>query len=299
MRPILLQITGLQSYRELQEIDFAALTGAGVFGIFGPTGSGKSSLLDAITLALFGKVERAPGGTQAVMNQAEDLLAVSFSFELSSPGGAIRYRVDRQFKRNGELSMLGSVCRLIRYQDGETVVLADKAGEVNHQVQELLGLSMADFTRAVVLPQGKFAEFLTLAGKDRRAMLQRLFHLEPYGDRLSAKTSARFKEADAGLKQLQAEQQGLGDASPEALALAEARLDEARLAAQAAREALAACERLAAERRAVRELQREHHAQGIRRAELAADAPRLAALAGRLARAAEAERLRPLVRRRA
>ncbi|WP_159883827.1 AAA family ATPase [Paenibacillus puerhi] len=299
MRPILLQITGLQSYRELQEIDFAALTGAGVFGIFGPTGSGKSSLLDAITLALYGKVERAPGGTQSVMNQAEDVLAVSFSFELAAPGGAIRYRVDRQFKRNGDQSMLGSLCRLIRQQDGETVVLADKAGEVNHQVQELLGLSMADFTRAVVLPQGKFAEFLTLAGKDRRAMLQRLFHLEPYGDRLSAKTASRYKQADAGVKQLQAEQQGLGDASQEALALAEARLAEAQAAARAAREALTACEQLAAEQRAVRELQRERGILAARGAALAADAPRIAALAARLARAAEAERLRPLVRRRA
>ncbi|SDC71997.1 exonuclease SbcC [Paenibacillus sp. UNCCL117] len=298
MRPISLQITGLQSYRELQEIDFTALTGAGVFGIFGPTGSGKSSLLDAITLALFGKVERAPSGTQAVMNQAEDVLSVSFGFELSSPGGPVRYRVDRQFKRSGDQSMLGSVCRLIRQQDGETVVLADKAGEVNGQVQELLGLSMADFTRAVVLPQGKFAEFLTLAGKDRRAMLQRLFHLEPYGDRLTAKTSARYKQADAGVKQLQAEQQGLGDASQEAVSEAEARLAAAQSAARAAREALAACERLAAEQRALLELQRERGAQAERRASLAAEAPRIAALAARLARAAEAERLRPLLRRR-
>ncbi|GAB7053712.1 hypothetical protein JCM16163A_04580 [Paenibacillus sp. YK5] len=297
MRPIHLQIAGLQSYREAQEIDFAALTGAGVFGIFGPTGSGKSTLLDAITLALFGKVERAPGGTQAIMNQAEQTLSVSFTFELGSGSGAKRYRVDRQFKRSGEQSILGSLCRLIHYRDGESVVLADKAGEVNQHIQDILGLSMADFTRAVVLPQGKFAEFLTLAGKDRRAMLQRLFHLEPYGDKLSAKTSARYKETDAALKELQAEQQGLGDASEAALAQAEARLAEAREAARVLRERLIACERRATELRAVRELQRERAAVAARRAALAAQAPHVAALAGRLARGAQAERLRPLVRR--
>ncbi|WP_281888250.1 AAA family ATPase [Paenibacillus sp. YYML68] len=300
MRPILLQIKGLQSYRELQEVDFTELTGAGVFGIFGPTGSGKSTLLDAITLALYGKVERAPGGTQSIMNQAEDTLAVSFSFELASPGGGtVRYRVDRQFKRNGEQSMLGSLCRLIRDQHGETIVLADKAGEVNSQVQELLGLSMADFTRAVVLPQGKFAEFLTLAGKERRAMLQRLFHLETYGDRLSAKTASRFKAADVLVKQLQAEQQGLGDASAEALAEAERRLAEAMAAAATARERLAGCEQLAAEQRAVRELQREAAALAARADAHALAAPRIAELAARLARAADAERLRPLAVRRA
>ncbi|TVY09147.1 AAA family ATPase, partial [Paenibacillus cremeus] len=273
MRPIHLQIAGLQSYREAQEIDFTALTEAGVFGIFGPTGSGKSTILDAITLALFGKVERASGGTQAIMNQAESVLSVSYTFELGSASGAMRYRVDRQFKRSGDVSIQGSLSRLIHYKDGETLVLADKAGEVNQQVQDILGLSMADFTRAVVLPQGKFAEFLTLTGKDRRAMLQRLFHLEPYGDRLSAKTSARYKATDAAIQTLQAEQQGLGDASAEALAGADARLREARDAARALRERLAACERRAAELRAVRELQRELAALAAREAALAAQAP--------------------------
>uniref|UniRef100_UPI00056809B1 AAA family ATPase n=2 Tax=Paenibacillus ehimensis TaxID=79264 RepID=UPI00056809B1 len=247
MRPIHLQIAGLQSYREAQDIDFSALTGAGVFGIFGPTGSGKSTLLDAMTLALFGKVERAPGGTQAIMNQAEQILSVSFTFELGHALGVKRYRVDRQFKRGGDVSVLGSLCRLIQYRDDEAVVLADKAGEVNQRIQDILGLSMADFTRAVVLPQGKFAEFLTLTGKDRRAMLQRLFHLEPYGDRLSAKTAARFKETDVAIRALQAEQQGLGDASQAALEQAEQRLGEAREAARGLRERLAACERRAAE----------------------------------------------------
>ncbi len=298
MRPIHLQIAGLQSYREAQDIDFSALTGAGVFGIFGPTGSGKSTLLDAMTLALFGKVERAPGGTQAIMNQAEQTTSVSFTFELGHALGVKRYRVDRQFKRGGDVSVLGSLCRLIQYRDEEAIVLADKAGEVNQRIQDILGLSMADFTRAVVLPQGKFAEFLTLAGKDRRAMLQRLFHLEPYGDRLSAKTAARFKETDVAIRALQAEQQGLGDASQAALAQAEQRLAEAREAARGLRERLAACERRAAELRAVRELQRERASLAARQASLAAQAPRVAQLAARLARAAQAERLRPLVRRR-
>ncbi|MFC6227369.1 AAA family ATPase [Paenibacillus allorhizosphaerae] len=297
MRPIHLQISGLQSYREVQEIDFTALTEAGVFGIFGPTGSGKSTILDAITLALFGKVERASGGTQAIMNQSESTLSVSFTFELGSAEGVLRYRVDRQFKRTGDVSVQGSLSRLIHLKDGETLVLADKAGDVNQQVQAILGLSMADFTRAVVLPQGKFAEFLTLTGKDRRAMLQRLFHLEPYGDRLSAKTASRYKETDVAIKELQAEQQGLGDASTEALGGAETRLREAREAARTLRERLAACERRAAELRAVRELQRELAAVAAREASLAAQTPHVAALEARLARAAQAERLRPLVRR--
>src|SRR5262245_18386438 len=113
MRPIHLTMAGLQSYRETQSIDFTTLTEAGVFGIFGPTGSGKSTILDAITLALFGKVERASGGTQAIMNQAESSLSVSFTFELGSASGTLRYRVDRQFKRTGDITIQGNLARLI------------------------------------------------------------------------------------------------------------------------------------------------------------------------------------------
>ena len=226
MRPIQLQMSGLQSYRELQTIDFSQLVDAGVFGIFGPTGSGKSSILDAITLSLYGKVERASGGTQAIMNHAEQTLFVSFTFELTNAASTERYRVERQFKRGAEMSINGTISRLLHIRDNETIVLADKAGEVNQQIQHILGLSMQDFTRAVVLPQGKFAEFLTLTGKDRRQMLQRLFHLETYGDHLSAKVSSKVKETDSAVKQLAAEQQGLGDATSSALEEANKKLIE-------------------------------------------------------------------------
>ncbi|WP_164716587.1 AAA family ATPase, partial [Paenibacillus whitsoniae] len=261
MRPVQLQMSGLQSYRELQTIDFSRLIDAGVFGIFGPTGSGKSSILDAITLALYGKVERASGGTQAIMNHAETTLFVSFTFELTNAAGSARYKVERQFKRGTELSINGTIARLVRIADGETVVLADKAGEVNQQVQHILGLSMQDFTRAVVLPQGKFAEFLTLTGKDRRQMLQRLFHLESYGDQLSQKVSSRVKETDSSVKQLAAEQQGLGDASAQALEDARRKLEEAEQAEAQSRFHVAEQERVYEEHKLIQGWQSE--AEGL------------------------------------
>lgn len=113
MKPILLKLSGLQSYRETQEIDFGALCEMGLFGIFGPTGSGKSTILDAITLAMYGKVGRASGGTQGIMNQSEDSLFVSFTFELNSAQGTERYRVERRFKRQNELSISNTISRFI------------------------------------------------------------------------------------------------------------------------------------------------------------------------------------------
>ncbi|TJY43434.1 SMC family ATPase [Cohnella pontilimi] len=231
MKPIRLDIAGLQSYREAQTVDFDLLCQGGVFGIFGPTGSGKSSILDAMTLALYGKVERAAKGTQGIMNGAENKLSVSFTFELSGAGETERYRVERQYKRAGETSVHGAICRLVHVRPEGDVVLADKQNEVDAEVARLIGLEMPDFTRAVVLPQGKFAEFLSLAGKERRQMLQRLFRLERYGDMLAARLSARSDKVKLELKETEAEQQGLGDASPEALQAAAARLAELREAA--------------------------------------------------------------------
>lgn len=244
MKPILLKVAGLQSYREPQEIDFEKLCETGLFGIFGPTGSGKSTLLDAITLAMYGKVERAVNGTQGIMNHSEDSLSVSFTFELASAEGPERYRVERRFKRVNELSVSNTISRFVAITSEGEAVIADKLADVTRCVEEKIGLKMDDFTRAVVLPQGKFAEFLSLKGSERRQMLQRLFHLERYGDQLALKLSRRVKDNDGALKSVEAEQQGLGNAGKEALVEAEKVLSEAATHAdESRRNLLAATER--------------------------------------------------------
>ncbi|AZS14450.1 AAA family ATPase [Paenibacillus lutimineralis] len=293
MKPITLKLAGLQSYREMQEIDFTELCDTGLFGIFGPTGSGKSTLLDAITLAMYGKVGRASGGTQGIMNQAEDSLFVSFTFELASAQGVERYRVERRFKRQNELSISNTLSRIVEISEEGDRVIADKLADVTRAVEEKIGLKMDDFTRAVVLPQGKFAEFLSLKGADRRQMLQRLFHLEQYGDLLVQKLSRKVKETDQTLKELEAEQQGLGNASEEALKQAESALREAAELAKLRREELAAAQRQADELAKLRELSEERGLRAAKLAELRAQEVDIAKLEADLARAAAAESLRP------
>ncbi|WP_408010630.1 AAA family ATPase [Pseudalkalibacillus sp. A8] len=227
MRPIHLSVTGLHSFRERQDVDFESLCEGGVFGIFGPTGSGKSSLLDAVTLALYGKIERAANTIQGIMNHAEDQLHVSFTFELGREQTRKRYKVERTYKKGKNESIRTSTCRLIEIILDETNVLADKERDVTSQVESILGLTVTDFTRAVVLPQGKFAEFLSLKGAERRQMLQRLFHLEKYGDHLNHRLKLRVEETNMHLKEIVAEQQGLGNASKEAIDELQNQLEEA------------------------------------------------------------------------
>ncbi|HVB11130.1 MAG TPA: AAA family ATPase [Bacillota bacterium] len=237
MRPLLLRVKGLHSFREPQTVDFARLTGAGVFGVFGPTGAGKSTLLDAITLALYGKVDRASSGTQGIINQHETSLEVAFTFEL----GRERYRVERRYTRvkDSPDAVRSGTCRLLALDGaGEERVLASAAREVGEAVTRMVGLTADDFQRAVVLPQGKFAEFLHLGGTERRRMLQRLFDLERFGEALAERVKQEMATVERALAEAAAEQAGLGDASQDALTAAAAAEAAVRARALAAKRTL-------------------------------------------------------------
>jgi DNA repair protein SbcC/Rad50 len=291
MKPIALSIKGLHSFREEQTIDFEGLSGAGVFGIFGSTGSGKSSILDAMTLALYGKVERAANNTHGILNHAEDTLSVSFTFALQT-NHQISYKVERVFKRTDEMKVKTALCRFIEIRDEHTV-LADKASEVNKRVEELLGLTIDDFTRAVVLPQGKFAEFLSLKGAERRHMLQRLFNLEQYGDRLVKKLRRQAQEANARKNEMLAEQSGLGEASSEAVEQAEKALEQAEARLEAMRKNRDQAKARFTEYQEIWNVQKEKSAYEDEKKRLEEEQPQVDSMQKRLLEAETAAALKP------
>lgn len=301
MKPIRLSIAGLHSFREPQEIDFNALTEMGLFGIFGPTGSGKSTILDAITLALYGDVGRAGRNTQAILNHAEKRLEVVFEFDIGSAGRRKRYRVERAYKRGNGFSVEHQTSRLLQLEvvDGDddygVIVVADTKNAVNQAIKSILGLEESDFTRAVVLPQGKFAEFLQLTGSDRNAMTERLFGLERYGRSLLEKVNTRARQAAEDLRTIVSNQLELGDASEEAVQAAEAAVQEAERQLSAAervrREALARLH----EAEQVHSLMTEREQALVERDELAARANEVDRWRKSITRSGQAHAVWPLV----
>lgn len=292
MKPIQLTVSGLHSFREKQTINFDSLCDGGIFGIFGPTGSGKSSILDAMTLALYGKVERAMNNTHGILNHAEDQLTVSFSFELENASAKKRYVVERVFKRTDDVRVKTAICRLIEAGE-EHVVLADKAVDVNEKVYGLLGLTIDDFTRAVVLPQGKFAEFLSLKGAERRQMLQRLFHLEQYGDQLMKKLKKRVTATRISRNELEAEKTGLGNASSEAVEDAKKQVNDAELLLQKRNNEFESVTKEFEDKKALWELQQQKGEFEQEKANLIKQEGKIEDLQQQLKRADEAETLRP------
>ncbi|WP_238915286.1 AAA family ATPase [Clostridium sp. YIM B02555] len=189
MRPVRLKIRGLNSFIDEQTIDFDKLTDRGFFGIFGPTGSGKSTILDGITLALYGNLARKSSN---FINTNCDRLNVNFEFQISG-SETRKYIIDREFRRKKDGNINSGKCKIVDITDSEEV-LADSVKNINKKVEEIIGLNLEDFTRTVVLPQGKFSEFLKLEGKDRRDMLERLFNLEQFGDNLARKLNTKISK---------------------------------------------------------------------------------------------------------
>ncbi len=294
MRPVTLRVKGLHSFREAQVLDFRAVTASGLFGVFGPTGAGKSTLLDAVTLALYGQVDRASHGTQGILNQLEDSLEVAFAFELRGAEGPQAYRVERRLTRAKDGALRSATCRLLELGPPERV-LADATQQVSQAVIGLLGLTADDFTRAVVLPQGKFAEFLHLPGSRRREMLQRLFGLERYGEDLTQRLSAALEALTPELVGIEREQSGLGDASPAALQAAVRAADAAAAQAAAADAQLTEARARWQEWDAVWRWQADLLAVEDREAAHAAEGAAVQAAREELAAAERAEAIRPYV----
>ena len=235
MKPIKLEVKGLNSFIDKQVVEFDKLTERGLFGIFGPTGSGKSTILDGITLALYGDIARKSSN---YINTNCDGVYVSYEFQIT--GNEVkRYRVDREFKRDNKSGGIrNKSSKIIDITGGIENVLEEKAKAVTSKCEEIIGLKLDDFMRTVVLPQGKFSEFLKLEGKERRNMLERLFNLRKYGDNLSGKLSSEIRKEKDKMNVLEGQLKGYEGVSEEALKAKEEEINEINLSIKSKEELL-------------------------------------------------------------
>src|ERR1041385_474671 len=189
MRPLRLEIAGFSAFREPVEVDFADVD---YFAFVGPTGAGKSSLIDALTFALYGSIPRlAKGAVLPVISQGKAEMRVRFDFAI----GDREYTAVRVVRKLAEDRATTKEARL---EHGDTVLAGDADG-VTTEVERLLGLGFDEFTRCVVLPQGDFARFMHDKPADRQNLLVRLLDLDIY-ERMLQRANLRAVEADARAK---------------------------------------------------------------------------------------------------
>ena len=201
MKPVYLEFCGIHSFSERTEIDFRALLGSGVFGIFGDTGSGKSTILDCIHLALYGKIERSEGSMGDCINYNLDSAYVVFDFEITTEGVRRSYRVRRERKRkNGSTKAF-----LYEYtQEGNLLALAEGTRDVDRRLEEIIGLTFEDFKMCIALPQGDFAALVKAPTSERVKLVSRLFDLEKYGERLTKAANEKYYRAEEAVNLVRA-----------------------------------------------------------------------------------------------
>ncbi|NEU10076.1 AAA family ATPase [Flavihumibacter sp. R14] len=176
MIPVSLTIKGLYSYQEEQEIDFNKLTEGQLFGIFGAVGSGKSSILEAISFALYGETERlnrAENRGYNMMNLKSDELLIDFVFRNYDQQ---QYRFIVRGRRNKKTFEKVDTFERTAYvfENNSWLPLESAAAD------KIIGLSYENFRRTIIIPQGKFQEFLQLTDKHRTDMLKEIFQLDKY-----------------------------------------------------------------------------------------------------------------------
>lgn len=215
MRPKRLEMVGFGSFRQPTTIDFED---ADLFALVGPTGAGKSTVLDGIVFALYGVVPRYrdEGLVAPIISQGHNEAKVSLTFTL----GEREYRATRVVRR----TPTGANTREARLECGQSTL----AGDVNSMKREtvsLLGLTFEQFSKCILLPQGEFDRFLHDQPSKRRELLRKLLDIEIFA-KMGQLARQLEREAGTRIEGLDRDLERLADATPEALVEAESRVEE-------------------------------------------------------------------------
>src|SRR5262247_1422668 len=188
VRPRKLRVKGYTAFVQEAVVDFDGLD---LFAITGPTGAGKTSLLQAMTIALYGRAPKLGDDLRQLISPSAE--QARFYFEFGAHGR--RYRITRVMSRTRPTA----VALEAQEDDGGWQTLTRGVREANVRVEQVLGLDFDGFTKVVLLPQNEFDAFLRGKPEERRSILTRLLSLEIYGriqQRANQVASDARKEAD-------------------------------------------------------------------------------------------------------
>ncbi|AWS47928.1 AAA family ATPase [Streptosporangium sp. 'caverna'] len=239
MRPVLLEMNGFASFREAAAVDLREVD---YFALVGPTGSGKSTVIDAITFALYGSAPRWDNRRMVTnaLAPTTDRGTVRLVFDLAGH----RYVAARELRRTARGGVQVKNARLERLADPDALGLPDDVtevlasdSEVTPAVEKLFGLSFEHFLTCVVLPQGDFAEFLHAQPAKRQEIFVKLMGLEIY-PRIAQAANAEAEGEKQRAELLTQQLEEFGDATERARHVAQGRVATLEKAARRVRTAL-------------------------------------------------------------
>ncbi len=223
MRLHRLEITAFGPFAGTVEVDLDRLSEAGLFLLTGPTGAGKTSVLDAVCFALYGDVPGDRASAKRLRcDQAEPGVAPRVELELTL--SARRFRLvrspawERPKKRGTGTTTEPAHVVLSERREGEWQALSTRLDETGYLVGDLLGMNLVQFTQVAMLPQGRFQAFLRARSDERHKLLQQLFR------------TGRFEQVEAWLKERRSLLRRTSQAAEEQVADLVSRLSEVALA---------------------------------------------------------------------
>lgn len=176
---------GFITYKDKVDIDFSKLYDKKIFLISGDTGSGKTSIFDAISFALYGKVARNITSDRLrcdFLSEDDPYTFVSLEFEVKDKTYLIE-RIPRQVaKKTKKAQNIGNAVSFFEIIDGEKKFISDKQGETDLAVKKIIGLDDKQFSKVMLLAQGQFQEFLSAKSSDKVALLGDIFKTYEYKD---------------------------------------------------------------------------------------------------------------------
>ena len=182
-----LEITAFGPFAETVSVDFDHLSDAGLFLLSGPTGAGKTSVLDAVCFALYGDVPGARNTAKRLRSdQAAPGLRPRVALEATLSGR--RFRLvrspswERPKKRGTGVTTEQASVSIAERVDGDWVTHSTRLDETGHLVTRLVGMNLAQFTQVAMLPQGEFQAFLRARSDERHKLLQQLFRTGRFED---------------------------------------------------------------------------------------------------------------------
>ena len=203
-----MELGALGPFAGTHTIDFAELGASGVYLLEGPTGAGKSTLIDAVVFALYGKVASDATSDDRLRSgyAADD---VDTFVDLVFETGSGVYRVRRQperlraKKRGAGTTKQQASIKLWRLADPDDLdggeLVSTRLDEAGAEIQRVIGLDRAQFVQTIVLPQGEFASFLRAKPEERRGLLQKVFGTEVY-ERVQEQLGAMRREAQSAVE---------------------------------------------------------------------------------------------------
>ena len=218
MKPISLTIEAFGPYRDSVTLDFNELQNHSMFLISGPTGAGKTSILDAMVYALYGEPSGEVRKTDAIRSdfaEPQHMTRVDFSFTI----GEARYRVERlpkqlvAKKRGTGMREQNASATVYEMKDGEWKVIATSAAAIRDTIQRIIGFRKDQFLQVVLLPQGEFRKLLVASTSEREELLHTLFRTELYR-RLQDALKAAYDEAKSGIEENVTKQSALLQSIP-------------------------------------------------------------------------------------